>query len=102
LEPREHRVIPRDAVLRLQDPAVLVREVEQLGWYAAALKRGEGRYALSICESIVFGAVDYEGWRLPVRNIPRGREPIVEFGVFPRRALVFPFWEPELFGREII
>ena len=39
---REHRLVPQHAVLRLEHPVVLVREVEQLRRDAPALQRGEG------------------------------------------------------------
>lgn len=50
--------MPNDAVVRLQDPVVLVWEVEELRWYASALECCEGCDAFAVHETVVFGPVD--------------------------------------------
>ena len=46
LQPRIDGVVPQDAVLRLDHPVVPVRELQQLGFDALALQRGERGQAL--------------------------------------------------------
>ena len=47
IEPAEHFLVPLQAVRRLQDPVVLVREEEEPALDAATLQRREGREALA-------------------------------------------------------
>ena len=94
--------MPHNAVFGLLDPVALVWEVEELGRYAATLECGEGGDPFTIHKAIVFGTVNDERGRLPVGHISTWGELVVEFRLLPRCALVFPLWEPELFGGEVV
>src|SRR5690606_41476037 len=61
LQPGVDRVVPEHAVVRLEDPVVLVREVQQLAGHALALGGGEGGQALLDQHAVVALAVDEIG-----------------------------------------
>src|SRR5207245_6308150 len=47
-QPVEHGLVPKLAILRLQDPVALIREDQQLRWHALPLECGEHLQALSV------------------------------------------------------
>src|SRR5690606_7210409 len=53
LQPAVHRVVPQDAVVRLEHPVVLVREVQEFRLDALALQRGERGDALRDRDAVV-------------------------------------------------
>src|SRR5688572_22402580 len=66
VEPAEHFLVPQLAVLRLEDPVVLVGEVDEPARHALALQSGERRHALRVDHAVVERTVDDERRRLPV------------------------------------
>lgn len=84
VEPVEHGVVPLDAVLVVEDPVVLHREVEELGGDALALKGSEGSEAVGNFKTIVLLTVDDQVGGLPVGHERRRIPLLVQRHVLPR------------------
>src|SRR4051812_4198508 len=92
--------MPEHAVLRLQDPMVLVREMQELARNAAALRSGKRTNALLERDAVIEIAVHDEDRRAPVLDVIDRIELLVSGRIFVLRlAAVLPFVEPELFSR---
>ena len=71
--------MPAQAVGSLEDPVVLIREVNQTGGDTLALEDGEGGEALGHGETVVLVAVDNQGGGLPVLDKVGGVPALVVF-----------------------
>src|SRR5690606_8429576 len=100
LEPGIDGVMPEHAVVRLEDPVVLVREVQQLAGHALALGGGEGRQALLDQHAVIALAVDDQDRRLPVADVVDRVELLVVLRHLRRGSAVLPLGEPQLLGVE--
>src|SRR5690606_27700329 len=98
LQPAIDRVVPQDAVGRLEHPVVLVGEVEELRLDALALQRGERGDALRDRDAVVELAVHHQHRHAPVLDVVDRVEALVAFRVVVRRATVLPLAEPQLLG----
>src|SRR3546814_2605936 len=87
--------MPQDAVLRVEHPVVLVREVQELRLDALALQRGERADALRYRDAVVELAVDHQHRYAPVLDVIDGVELLVAFRVVVRRTAVLPLGEPQ-------
>src|SRR6185295_7866387 len=67
IEPSEDGFVPEEAVAGVQDPMVLVGQVEEAARDAPPLERREGRDALSIWNAMIEAAMDHQH-----RGFPRG------------------------------
>src|SRR5438067_6868715 len=81
VDPVDHGAIPELAVLWLQDPVALVREVEQARFDAPTLKRGEHAEPLLDGDAEVELALHDQRRRLEVLHIAAGREPAIKVRV---------------------
>src|SRR5882762_1552338 len=68
----EHVRVPRDDIVRLEDPMILVREDEQLAWHAVVLQRFEQHQPFAHRAAIVQLTMDDQGRRLPARDVLPG------------------------------
>src|SRR5690349_291003 len=100
LQPVVHRVVPQHAVLRLQDPVVLVREAQELARNPAPLRNRERGDALLDRDAEILIAVDDENRRFPLLDVVDRIPLLVAFRILEvRLAVVLPFVEPEFLGR---
>src|SRR5260221_9456873 len=100
-EPLEHGVVPENRVRRLDDPMVLVGEVQESRRHAAPLKAGEHRQALHLADPVVERSVDHERRDTEIGDVVHGVVPCIAGRVVPRRPTVLPFREPELLRRQV-
>src|SRR5690606_39065945 len=89
-QPGVDRLVPEQAVGRLQHPVVLGREVQELRLDALALQRGERGDALFHRNAVVVLAVHDEHRHAPLRDVVDWVEPLVTLGILVRRAAVLP------------
>lgn len=77
LDPVKDLGMPAQAVGCLEDPMVLIREVNETGWDTLALEDGEGGETFGDGETVVLVAVDDQGGGLPVLDKVRGVPAVV-------------------------
>jgi hypothetical protein len=95
IQPTENGVVPLDAVLRLQNPVVLVREVQHLGGNTLPLKSSEGGDAFGYGDTEIHASVNNKRWSLPVGDISGWRELLVQVRIRGWGSLVFPLHKPD-------
>ena len=112
LEPGENFLMPADRVVFVEDPMILIGEVEETGWGAKTLESVEGSKALGLGDTEVDTAVDVEhrGLKSAIINV-EGRRPdttstsglvvgiaVIDGGILPRRLVVLGLIEIDFIG----
>ena len=93
--------MPQHRVLRLEDPVVLVGEMEQARRHAPALEGGEHGQSLDLADPVVQGPVDDQGRDAPCADVVKRIVFRVARGVLPRGPAMLPLREPQLLRREV-
>lgn len=97
VNPVEDLRVPEQAVFLLQDPVVLVGEVEEPAGDAAGLEDVEQAQTVALGQTVVERVVNDELWSRPVGNVVLG-VPFAVGGRLPDATVVVVADEPEFLG----
>ena len=93
VDPVEDLSVPEQAVLLLEHPVVLVREVEEPRWDTAGLEDVEQAQTVALRQAVVKSVVDDKLWSGPVGNVVLG-VPLAVRARVPDAAVVVVADEP--------
>ena len=101
VQPTDHRLVPENAVVRLEDPVIFIRKIKQFARNAEPLEGVKRAEALRLDHSKILAAMNDEHGSFPILHIVDGVVLLVALRIIPRRSNMVPLRKPKLFGVEI-